>query len=245
MQRTVMITGAAGGIGGALCYAFKQEGYVVIATDLEPAAGPADRFINADLNDICEHVEYRNAVVAQLGTAIGGDKLDVLVNNAAVQIVKPVTDINAEDWRKTLNVNVVAPFILIKGLLTYLSNANGSVVNISSIHSTLTKPGFVCYATSKAALSGLTKSAAVELGGKVRVNAINPAATATPMLAAGFKDKESALRELGSMHPLGRIAEPEEIARTAVFLASEKASFINGACLNVDGGISARLHDPE
>jgi NAD(P)-dependent dehydrogenase (short-subunit alcohol dehydrogenase family) len=126
-----------------------------------------------------------------------------------------------------------------------LSNANGSVVNISSIHSTLTKPGFVCYATSKAALGGLTKSAAVELGAKVRINAINPAATATPMLVAGFEDKESALRELGSMHPLGRIAEPEEIARTAVFLASEKASFINGACLNVDGGISARLHDPE
>jgi NAD(P)-dependent dehydrogenase (short-subunit alcohol dehydrogenase family) len=142
-------------------------------------------------------------------------------------------------------VNLIAPFVLIRELLSCLSNANGSVVNINSIHGTLTKPGFVCYATSKAALGGLTKSTAVELGGQVRVNAINPAATATPMLVAGFEDKESALRELGRMHPIGRIAKPEEIAQAAVFLASEQASFITGACLNVDGGMAARLHDPE
>ncbi len=245
MQKTAVITGATGGIGSSLCHAFKQEGYVIIATDVAPAKGPADRFIKVDLNEICQNTEYKKAAIDQLRTAIGVNRLDVLVNNAAVQIVKPVAEIDTEDWRRTLNVNLVAPFLLIKELLSYLSNASGSVVNISSIHSALTKPGFVCYATSKAALSGLTKSIAVELGGKVRVNAINPAATATPMLVAGLEDKGGALRQLSRMHPIGRIAEPEEIARTAVFLASEQASFITGACLNVDGGISARLHDPE
>jgi NAD(P)-dependent dehydrogenase (short-subunit alcohol dehydrogenase family) len=210
-----------------------------------PAEGPADSFIKLDLNELCENAEYREAAIGGLLTAIGVNRLDVLVNNAAVQIVKPVAELDTEDWRRTLNVNLIAPFVLIRELLSCLSNANGSVVNINSIHGTLTKPGFVCYATSKAALGGLTKSTAVELGGQVRVNAINPAATATPMLVAGFEDKESALRELGRMHPIGRIAKPEEIAQAAVFLASEQASFITGACLNVDGGMAARLHDPE
>ena len=91
---------------------------------------------------------------------------------------------------------------------------------------------------------GLTKSLAIDLAGSVRVNCINPAATQTPMLVAGFDGREDDLASLGHCHPLGRIALPEEIARTAVFLASEDASFINGAALDVDGGIGSRLNDP-
>jgi NAD(P)-dependent dehydrogenase (short-subunit alcohol dehydrogenase family) len=119
------------------------------------------------------------------------------------------------------------------------------VVNIGSIHSALTKPRFTCYATSKAALGGLTRSLAVELGGTVRVNELNPAATDTPMLRAGFEGKPGAFERLAAVHPAGRIAAPDEVARAALFLTSDAASFINGESLRVDGGVGVRLHDPE
>jgi NAD(P)-dependent dehydrogenase (short-subunit alcohol dehydrogenase family) len=143
-----------------------------------------------------------------------------------------------------LNVNLVAPFLLVQALLQELENANGSVINIASIHAQVTKPEFVCYATSKTALVGLTRSMAVDLGGRVRINSICPAAVSTPMLMAGFEGKDDRFKELSRMHPLGRIGTPDEIAQVALFLASPAASFITGAAINVDGGIGSRLHDP-
>jgi NAD(P)-dependent dehydrogenase (short-subunit alcohol dehydrogenase family) len=101
------------------------------------------------------------------------------------------------------------------------------------------------YATSKAALVTLTRSLAVELAPEVRVNAVNPAATDTSMLRAGFKDNSTGLQILGDYHPLKRIAQPEEIAKVSLFLASPQASFMTGAIVNVDGGISGCLHDPD
>jgi NAD(P)-dependent dehydrogenase (short-subunit alcohol dehydrogenase family) len=138
----------------------------------------------------------------------------------------------------------VAPLHLAQALLSDLEAAVGSVVNIASIHAVATKPGFVCYATSKAALVGLTRAMAVDLGPRIRVNALLPAAVDTPMLRESFSGSETALGELGRMHPAGRIARPEEVARAAVFLASDQASFMTGAAVHVDGGIAGRLHDP-
>jgi NAD(P)-dependent dehydrogenase (short-subunit alcohol dehydrogenase family) len=171
--------------------------------------------------------------------------LNVLVNNAALQIKKSAEALSVRDWQRSLDTNVVAPFALIQGLLPELKRARGSVVNIASVHAQLTKPGFAAYATSKSAMVGMTRSLAVDLAGSVRVNCINPAATETSMLVAGFEGREEELSQLGRCHPLGRIADPREVARVAVFLASEDASFVNGAALDVDGGIAARLHDPE
>jgi len=128
-------------------------------------------------------------------------------------------------------------------LLPALERGRGSIVNVASVHANLTKPGFVAYATSKAALVGLTRSLAVDLGRRVRVNAVLPAATATPMLSAGLPGA-GAVDALGAGHPLGRIARPEEVAAAVVYLSSEGASFITGAVLAVDGGVGARLHDP-
>jgi NAD(P)-dependent dehydrogenase (short-subunit alcohol dehydrogenase family) len=175
-------------------------------------------------------------------TAVSG--LSVLVNNAAVQILGRTEAVSVQDWEVTLRTNLVAPFMLAQALLPELERARGSVVNIASIHAVATKPGFVAYATSKAALVGLTRALAVDLGPRVRVNAVNPAATATPMLLAGFAGRERDLETLGRMHPLERIADPDEVARTALFLASDAASFITGSTLHIDGGIGARLHDP-
>lgn len=244
-QKTALITGASGGIGQSLCSVFRNDGYKVIALDCTEKLVDADFFVAADLNKICNDNNYCLEIVDQIQTLLTVSQgLDALINNAAIQIIKPMVQIRIDDWNQTLNVNLIAPFLLTQKLFLFLEKAGGSVVNISSIHAQLTKPEFICYATSKTALVGLTKSMAVELGSRVRINAICPAAVSTPMLLAGFDGKGEAYKVLSSMHPVGRIAEPAEVARLALFLASKDAQFINGASLELDGGIGSRLHDP-
>jgi NAD(P)-dependent dehydrogenase (short-subunit alcohol dehydrogenase family) len=243
--KSVLVTGAAGGIGQALCLAFRRAGYLVIASDLKSIVDDAHFFVQGDLERLVEDDPYRAEYIDQIRHALDGDGLTALVNNAALQIVRSTEDLSMRDWRRTLDTNLLAPFALTQAFLPELKRARGSVINIASVHARVTKPGFACYATSKAALVGMTRSLAVDLGGAVRVNAINPAATGTSMLLEGFEGREDALANLAAMHPSGRIAEPAEIARVAVFLASQDAAFINGAALDVDGAIGARLHDPE
>lgn len=246
MSRVALITGAAGGIGRALCAEFRKSGYRVIATDIVEFPGlMCDRFIKADLTSLCRDQEDLKKFVREVDSDAHNDGLTTLVNNAAVQILNKTSQISLQDWWDTLDVNLLAPFVLTQALLPALEKAEGSVINIGSVHAVATKPGFVCYATSKAALVGLTRALAVDLGGRVRVNAVNPAAVATPMLREGFRGREDQLLTLEGMHPIGRIAKPEEIARAVVFLASANSSFITGAAINVDGGILSRLHDPE
>lgn len=241
---TAVITGAAGGIGRALCAEFKSADYRVIATDVASVSGVAcDHFVEVELKTVGRDEVSLERFVQQLSLPASG--LTVLVNNAAVQILNRTDAVSVQDWRDTLDVNVLAPFLLTQALLPYLEKAGGSVVNIGSVHAIATKPGFVCYATSKAALVGLTRALAVDLGGRVRVNAVNPAAVATQMLLDGFKGKDARLSALGGMHPVGRIAEPSEIAQAVLFLASRNAAFITGTVFDVDGGILSRLHDPD
>lgn len=241
---TALITGAAGGIGLVLCAEFRNAGYRVIATDVAGASGVAcDQFVEADLKALCRDEACLKRFVQQLDIPASG--LTVLINNAAVQILNRTDTASVQDWRDTLDVNVLAPFLLTQALLPHLEKARGSVVNVGSVHATATKPGFVCYATSKAALVGLTRSLAVDLGGRVRVNAVNPAAVATPMLLQGFKGKDAQFAALGGMHPVGRIASPGDIAQAVLFLASRNAAFVTGAAFDVDGGILSRLHDPD
>jgi NAD(P)-dependent dehydrogenase (short-subunit alcohol dehydrogenase family) len=244
MKPYALITGARGGIGQALCEEFQKAGYFVIGTDRGEGPCPCDAFIQVDIRHLYSRPSERQRVVAETRAHTGEAGLTVLVNNAATQILNRADDVRISDWDETLETNLIAPFLLLQSLLPDLEKAKGSVVNIASIHAVATKPGFICYATSKAALVGMTRALAVDLGPRVRVNSINPAATATPMLLAGFEGKEEQFRELAQKHPLERIAEPSEIAQTAIFLASQQASFITGACLHIDGGIGARLHDP-
>jgi NAD(P)-dependent dehydrogenase (short-subunit alcohol dehydrogenase family) len=245
MTPTVLVTGAAGGIGRALCQVFKEQGYFVIASDWAVADDLAcDDFVVADLKQLCQVADYREQVIQDIRRCLRGQGLNALINNAAMQIVKPTDDLTVEDWHATLDVNLVAPFLLTQLLLSDLEQVSGAVVNMASIHAQLTKPEFVCYATSKAALVGLTKSMAVDLGPRIRVNAICPAAVETPMLLAGFEGKEEKLKELSEHHPIGRLAQPLEIAEAAIFLASRKSLFMTGEVLNICGGIGVRLHDP-
>lgn len=246
MVYSAVITGASGGIGKALCQEFQNAGYKVIGLDKPQANFPTSchEIISCDLEIFSCDPDYRNEVIKKIKLYFAENPLQVLVNNAAIQVIKSTDEIAYEDWDRTLSVNLIAPFLLVKAFLKYLTHANGSVINIASIHAKVTKPGFVCYSTSKSALVGLTRSLAVDLGNKIRVNAISPAAVSTPMLLAGFEEKGDLLEDLSRMHPIGRIASPFEIAQAAVFLASDRASFITGTVLEVDGGINARLHDP-
>jgi NAD(P)-dependent dehydrogenase (short-subunit alcohol dehydrogenase family) len=246
MNQAVVITGAAGGIGQALCQLFKEQGYVVIASDLVETEGLAcDAFVQADLQTLCQITDYRQQVIQTIRGHLRGEGLHGLINNAAVQIVKATDDLTVEDWHTTLDVNLLAPFLLTQALLPELEQASGSVVNVASIHAQLTKPGFVCYATSKAALVGLTKSMAVDLGPRVRVNAICPAAVETPMLLAGFEGQQQKLKDLAYHHPIQRLASPIEIAQATGFLISERSSFMTGEIISISGGICGRLYDPD
>lgn len=244
-RHAALITGACGAIGESLCAAFHREGWYVIASDIsENCQVPCDYYIKVDLSLLCTNSDYADDKLSLLRSELPDKKLDVLINNAAIQVVAPLEEISAESWRKTFDINLIAPALLVRDLINELEAANGSVINIASIHSNLTKPDFSAYASSKAALVGLTRSLAIELGQRIRVNAISPAAIKTPMLEEGFRGTDIKLSDLEKMHPVGRIGQPSEISALALFLASEAAGFINGAEIGIDGGIRGRLHDP-
>jgi NAD(P)-dependent dehydrogenase (short-subunit alcohol dehydrogenase family) len=245
-MRYAVITGAAGGIGQALVRAFHEAGYGVIATDRadRPAGLVCLDYVQADLGRTVGDEAFALQVFERIRRCLNGGELHALVNNAAVQRLGGVDTLSREDWRETLDVNLVAPFLWAQALLPELERAKGCVINISSIHARLTKRDFVAYATSKAALSGLTRAMAVDLGGRVRVNAIEPAAIGTDMLKAGFDGKPELFAGLQGCHPVGSIGQPAEAALCAVAIASGQLPFLHGACVALDGAIGARLHDP-
>lgn len=243
-MKFVIITGSSGGIGSVLVKKFQANDFRVIGLDKSTNNNFSDYFIQCDLNLFVIDNDYRNSIIAKIVEVKNDGKITSIINNAAVQILNPLAKVSLEDIHSTINVNLIAPFLLIQAFTDDLTFSEGSVINISSIHEQLTKPEFIWYATSKAALSGLTRALAVDSGSKFRINAICPAAIRTPMLEAGFAGKTEKFVELSAMHPSNSIGEPEEVAELALFLASSKAKFINGSTIGINGGISARLHDP-
>lgn len=238
----VIVTGAAGSIGGALVRAFEAAGWRVVSTDRSPVNRPMH--VVGDMARCADPADAEGRrIVQELKHATQG-QLKALVHNAAHQVVCSAEDITAADWSETLSVNLIAPFWLSMAFRQELENNRGNILAISSIHEKLTKPGFVAYATSKSALSGMMRAMAVDLGGRIRCNAICPAAIATPMLQAGFEGRQDAYRQLEAHHPSGRIGTPDEVAATAVFVCSDAVPFMTATCLDLSGGISARLHDP-
>lgn len=244
-ERSCLVTGTAGDIGKALVDAFATKGFRVVALDIKsnPPDVAAHSYIQADLARFVSSATYAGRVVERIRTAISGTQLGVLVNNAATQIVKPVSEISRADWSQTLAVNISAPFFLTQALLPELTEAAATVVNVSSIHARLTKPDFVAYATSKGALTAMTRAMAVELGRSVRVNAVEPAAIDTAMLRAGLR-RPADVRRLKNYHPTGNIGDPRHVAEAVLRLVDAPGGFMNGSVVPLDGGISGRLHDP-
>ena len=241
----VLITGALGGIGVHLCDVLARDGYKVIAVDRK--AAPSDfqyAFVKYDISTLHTDHNAFGSFQRQVNELVDDHPLCGIVNNAAVQVVRNTAELEWDDWERTFGTNVFAPFFLVRAFLSQLRENTGSVVNMASIHARLTKRDFTAYSTSKGALISLTRAMALDLAPDVRVNAIMPAATDTPMLREGFEGNPDGYEMLGRFHPLGRIARPEEIADVAVFLMSPKSSFMTGSTVWVDGGIGGVLSDP-
>jgi len=246
MKNVVIITGASGGIGYSLCKHFRESGWFVVGTSRRaPKDNTAyDAFITADLNALVTDSQVLQDLVDNILKVRGDRPIKSIVNNAATQILGKTAALKAESFTLSFNVNVIAPFLLTQAFLDHLVKTKGNVLNIGSVHAQATKPGFAAYATSKTAIHGLTRALAIDLGPDVRVNTLAPAATATPMLKAGFEGQDDAYAALAEAHPLRRIADVSEVAKAALFLCSDDASFITGSTIYTDGGVLSRLHDP-
>lgn len=236
-----LITGAAGGIGRAAVDVFVEEGWGVLAVDIVEVEGlPSGvEFIQADLGKP-EEIEE---LAAQADKA-APQGLSALVNNAAVQIAKPLRETSVDEWGAQMRVNLRAPYLLARELYGLLVRGKGAIVNVASVHALATSPEIGAYAASKGGLMALTRAMAIEFAPDgIRVNAVLPGAVDTGMLAAGLKRGFSEGRKaLEEKILLKRVGEPEEIARAIYFLAdNSQSSYISGQPLVVDGGALARL----
>ena len=247
---TVLVTGAAGAIGHEISRILYESGYKVIGTD-HPNKNPKKEtldfcsyWIKQDLRKLCENEQIAKDFCDSVILKTNNSPLIGIVNNAAIQILRKFSNLSLKDWKLSLEINLIAPILLSKNLINELEKNSGVIVNIGSIHSSLTKSNFIAYSTSKAALSGLTRSMAVELGKKVRVNGIDPAAISTPMLDMGFLNRNDLKLKLNSFHPTGSIGNPEDVALAVKFLLDSSNSFLNGCIIDLSGGIKSRLHDP-
>ena len=240
-----IVTGSSGRIGNAICKKLSHYGFKVMGMDKRNQEGPSnlDSFLLVDLGSYVSNEDYAKNVLDAVEEWLADEKLTLLVNNAAIQIIENFENLERSSWSETLKINLEAPLFLSRDLIPHFEEGKGSIINISSVHARQTKAGFLSYSISKAGLSAATKSLAIELGKRIRVNAIEPAAILTPMLESGMS-KES-LERLKLFHPQERIGTPEEIASLVLGITVGDFRFLHGACIDVSGGISNRLHDPE
>jgi len=245
--KTALITGAASGIGAAIADRFLSGGYRVAFFDIDgqAAAATASRISSEARRlvlqgDVANEEHVKNAVTHTV-TDLGS--LDVLINNAGIEINGTVVDLTAEQWEQQLAVNLRGVFLFSKYAIPSMRGHGGSIINISSVHAYVSWPRCPAYDASKAALIGLTRAMAIDHGKDgIRVNAICPGYIDTPLLerwfATGIVTKEEVLK----FHPLGRIGTPNDVAETALFLASDAAAFISGTSITVDGALTAAGH---
>ena len=242
-MKSVLITGVCGGIGQALAKRLSGEGWSVYGTDI------LDSTITSSLagfwkGNVAEPEFWSSVVVPQLKLK---GSLDAFVHNAAIQPCSKIVDTTIDEWNDTLAVNLSAAFLGTRFLVPLMQNGQGAIVNVTSVHAMATSAGMSAYVASKGGLLAFTRAAALELANQnIRVNAISPGAVETQMLEQGLKrnpgGSESAKEYLISRTPMKRLASPDEIAKSIVFLLDcDQSSFMTGQTLVVDGGALAQL----
>lgn len=248
-NKVAIVTGASQGIGKAIAEKYVSEGAALVLADIKEQChevskelnenGGRTTFVRADVSD--ENDVKR--IVANTIRMYG--RIDILCNNAAVNIPGSVMELSEEDWEKTMAVNVKSIFLTTKHVIPVLQMmGGGAVVNLASANSYVAEPKLAAYVSSKGAISALTKQIALDVArDNVRVNCICPGWVNTDFNDAHlslFGGKEKALENIAEVQPIGRMIEPIEVANAALFLASDEASGITGTSLLVDGGLTAK-----
>lgn len=233
-QRFALVTGAAGGIGQAIVKRLRAEGATVAVADREGLTLEGDVCLPGDLTD----ADYCNKLCQRAVDHMG--QLDILINNAGIITRGPVTDTTDDDFKRSLAVNVEAPFRLCRAAIPLMKNG-GAIVNTASCWGVHPGPDHAVYCMTKAAIASLTQCMGRDHAHQnIRINAVCPNEVDTPMLRSGFEvrgfDPDSAIAELGKTVPLGRVANAEDIAGVVCFLASDDAGYLCGSLVEVNGG---------
>ncbi len=252
-NKVAVVTGAATGIGAATALAFGAEGAVVALADVNEAAlNDRRREIEAAggraiavVADVSADADARR-IATEAVAAFGG--VDYLVASAGIQTYGTAVDTDEDTWDRTLAINAKGVYLAAKYCIPEMvKRGGGAIVNVASVQGLFSQPNVAAYAASKGAVIAMTRTMAIDhANDKIRANSLCPGSVDTPMLrhSAGLfnaADPAGALRDWGELHVLGRIAQPEEMAQVALFLVSDAASFITGAAIVADGGLTIQL----
>jgi NAD(P)-dependent dehydrogenase (short-subunit alcohol dehydrogenase family) len=238
-MKIALITGCNGGIGKSICKIFKLNDYEIIGLDINDITNEyVDIFLKTDLSSDNFDVELYNNIIKKY------DHIDTIINVSAIQICKPMWEMEVSEWDKIYNCNVRSVFIITKCLLELLKKCQGNIINIGSVHSVATSDQILAYGSSKSAIVGLTRNLAIELAKfNIRVNCISPGAIDTPMLRSGLsRGHTDGFDSFCQKQLLKKVGMPEDIANFCLYLAdNNKSSFITGSNLILDGGATIRL----
>jgi NAD(P)-dependent dehydrogenase (short-subunit alcohol dehydrogenase family) len=249
--KVAVVTGASSGIGRATSLLFGEEGARVVASDIEEKGGAETvnmiKTKGGDATFVRANVANEADVKNLFDKAVEAyRKVDVLFANAGIEMIRSISTTTDNDWNRIMDINVKGVFLCGKyAAQIMMKNGGGVIINAGSIAGLVATPMNIAYCTSKGAVLMMTKAMAVELAPyKIRVNATCPAAIQTPMMKREIesygKPEEQAKKEWIQAHPIGRMGEPEEVARAVLFLASDESSFTTGSFLMVDGGYTAQ-----
>jgi glucose 1-dehydrogenase len=234
VARVALVTGANTGIGWAVAHRLQEDGLTVVfhsREDEEKLAGETHRVLG-DLSDPATPERLVREAVEKVG------RLDVLVNNAGVTVNKPALELTADDFDRIFAVDVRAAFLLAIAAAKEMKPHGGVIVNVTSVHEHVPRPGFALYAPAKAALGMITRSLALELGpDQIRVVSVAPGAIAT--------ERNTEADDLSREIPLGRPGEPEEVAGLVSYLVSDEARYVSGASFLIDGALVQQVFGPE
>lgn len=237
-NKIAIVTGGASGIGEAIVKAFINEGASVVIADFNKEAANTlavalgEKAVAFEI-DVTDYARVQDMIQFAVDT-FGG--LDIAINNAGIGgPAVPTGEYEVDAWKKVIDVSLNSVFYCLKEELNVMQDKGGAIINMASILGTVGFKTQCAYSTAKHGILGLTKTAGAEYAAKnIRINAICPGFVETPALQNSMDDVATA--KLKELHPIGRLAQPEEIAKLAVFLASDDASFINGAHYLIDGG---------